>query len=94
MKTPDIQKVLGLYYSKTEIGNDDIKELFSCGDNTAVSLKKKAREEMAKTGVRTWIAKNVDTACAFRAWHIDIEQLEQLVIKRQKLVSKGVAISG
>ena len=90
MKLPDPEKALKLYYEKTEIDNAEIRELFDCNISTATRLKKQVREEMAKTGVKTWLPKNVDVQTAFKVWHIDVDSLEKRLAKLVSLKNKGV----
>ena len=47
MKLPDPEKALELYYTKTEINNAEIRELFSCNSTTATRLKKSVQAAMA-----------------------------------------------
>lgn len=90
MKLPDPEKALKLYYTKTEIDNADIRELFDCNISTATRLKNQVRVEMAKTGVKTWLPKNVDVQTAYKVWHIDVDNLEKRLVKLTKLKSAGV----
>ena len=90
MKLPDPEKALELYYTKTEINNAEIRELFSCNSTTATRLKRSVQDEMAKTGVRTWLPGNIDVKTAFEVWCIDVEQCEKRLLKLQKLRSMGV----
>ena len=39
MKSPDAEKALHIYYTKTEIGSADIRRLFDCSASTATRLK-------------------------------------------------------
>lgn len=90
MKLPDPEKALKLYYTKTEIDNADIRELFDCNISTATRLKNQVKVEMAKTGVKTWLPKNVDVQTAYKVWHIDVDNLEKRLVKLTKLKSAGV----
>ena len=90
MKLPDPEKALKLYYTKTEIDNADIRELFDCNISTATRLKNQVRVEMAKAGVKTWLPKNVDVQTAYKVWHIDVDNLEKRLVKLTKLKSAGV----
>lgn len=97
MKIPSIEKALQLYYEYTEIGTPEIRDLFCCGKSTARKLKEQAKEQMAKEKqdgkeTRTWLPKNVDIKAAYKAWGIDVEQLEERLAKRRKLQSKGILI--
>ena len=90
MKLPDPDKALELYYTKTEIYNAEIRELFSCNSTTATRLKRSVQEAMAAKKVRTWLPGNIDVKTAFDVWCIDIDQCEKHLIKLQKLRSLGV----
>ena len=92
MKLPDPEKTLELYYTKTEINNAEIRELFSCNSTTATRLKKSVQAAMAAKDkpVRTWLPGNIDVKTAFEVWCIDIEQCEKRLVKLQKLRSMGV----
>ena len=90
MKLPDAEKALKLYYTKTEIDNADIRELFDCNISTATRLKNQVRAEMAKIGVKTWLPKNIDVQTAFKVWRIDVETLEKKLTKLVSLKNKGV----
>ncbi len=90
MKIPDSEKALKLYYEKTEINSAEIRELFDCNPTTATRLKKQVREEMAKTGVKTWIPSNIDIRTAYMVWHIDVEVLEKKLEKLQRLKKQGI----
>lgn len=90
MKLPDPEKALEMYYTKTEINNAEIRELFSCNSTTATRLKRSVQDEMAKTGVRTWLPGNIDVITAFKVWCIDVDRCEKHLIKLQKLRSMGV----
>lgn len=90
MKLPDPEKAIELYYTKTEIDNAEIRELFSCNSTTATRLKKSVQEEMARKEVRTWLPKNIDVKTAFDVWCINVEDLEKRLAKLQKLRNAGV----
>lgn len=90
MKMPDAEKALKLYYEKTEIDSAEIRELFNCNSTTATRLKKQVQAEMAKTGVKTWMPRNVDVQTAYKVWCIDVDNLERKLAKLQKLKSAGI----
>lgn len=90
MDVPNIETAVRLYYSRTELGNKEIRELFSCGKNSAVTLKKRAKELMAKRAIKCWNAKNVDTETAYQAWGLDIQKLEERLKKITSLKAKGL----
>ena len=86
MRTPDVGTAVNIYYRYTEIGNSQIKELFGdIASGTIAKLKKRAREEMSKTGTVTCLPNNVNTRAAYFAWGFDVEEMERLHRKAQKL---------
>ena len=90
MKLPDPKKALELYYTKTEINNAEIRELFSCNSTTATRLKRSVQYVMAERKVRTWLPGNIDVKTAYEVWCIDVEHLEKQLTKLQKLRNSGV----
>lgn len=90
MKAYDGATALEIYYTHTEIENADIQRLFNCASSTATRLKKKAKELMAKRTIRTWDASKVDTATAYEAWGIDIEEVEKRLTKLNRLKKAGI----
>ena len=92
MKLPDPEKALELYYTKTEINNAEIRELFSCNSTTATRLKKSVQAAMAAKDkpVRTWLPGNIDVKTAFEVWCIDVDDMEKHLLKLQKLRNAGV----
>lgn len=45
MKSPDAEKALHIYYTKTEIGSADIRRLFDCSASTDTRHKRKKYEQ-------------------------------------------------
>ena len=90
MKSPDAEKALHIYYTKTEIGSADIRRLFDCSASTATRLKKEVAKEMAKNQVRTWLPGNVSVRVAYEVWLIDVAELEKKLVKLQKLRNLGI----
>ena len=67
---------LSVYYSKSEIGNADIKMLFGdMGQERITKLKALARERMREKNCPTYNARWVNTECAYEAWGIDVKRL-------------------
>lgn len=86
MRAPDTATALRIYYSHTEIGNREIKELFgNIASATITRLKNKARGEMKKTDVITCLPTNVNTAAAYKAWGFDVDEMERLHKRSQRL---------
>ncbi len=74
----DIETAIKLYYKRIELSNADIRELFGdLGPATVSKLKKKAREVMNRENTPEWSARNVNTEAAFKAWGLDISDLER-----------------
>lgn len=88
MKSPNIEKIVDLYYTKAEIGNKEIQELFSSSRATAQKLKRKAKELMSEEGKKCITPNSVLTEVAFRAWGIDIAYYEKQLKKAYQLNSK------
>lgn len=86
IRCPDAKTALLIYYSYPEIGNAQIKELFgSISPNTIVRLKELAREQMTIDGKLAWRANYVNTQSAFKAWGLNVAELEESFKKLQKL---------
>ncbi len=76
-----IETAIRLYYERIELSNSDIKELFgSIGSATISKLKKKAEEVMTEENITRWNTRHVNTEAAYKAWGLDIADLE----RRQK----------
>ncbi len=74
----DIETAIRLYYERIELSNSDIRKLF--GDlaaATVVKLKKKARQVITEENIMEWNNRNVNTEAAFKAWGLDIADLER-----------------
>lgn len=81
-----IEKAILTYYSRIEMGNKDITELFGDLSSATISrLKQKAREQMAIDGVQSWTGYGVSTESAYRAWGLDINDLEERYTKLKEL---------
>lgn len=84
-----VQNAIRIYYENIEIGNADIKSLFGkVGSQTIVKLKEVAKKQMAEDEVPSWNAMHVNTKAAYKAWGIDIEDLEK---RYKKLKQLGVS---
>ena len=78
-----IDTAIRLFYEKTELTNKDITELFGKhASSTIARLKNKARQQMTEDNVPVWNAQRVNTAAAYKAWGLNIEDLEH---RRKKL---------
>lgn len=82
----DIEFAIKLYYSKPQIGNKDISELFPhSGSSTICGLKKAAAQKMAEKGEMRYNSLLVSTKTAYEAWGIDINDLELRYNKLKEL---------
>ena len=83
-----IEAAIELYYSQNDLSTTDIKKIFGCSECTAVSLKKKVKEEVAKLDVKerpvVFEAKNVNMEFAFKVWGLDVRELEEKYKKLQR----------
>ena len=86
----DFKLILEMYYTKVELSTADIKALFNCSRSTADKLKQAARKQMVEDDRMAWDARCVITESAYKAWGIDIEDIEKRALKistlRRKLV--------
>lgn len=77
----DVHTAVRVYWEYPELGNAQITELFgSRSPNTISRLKKAAWELMREEGAFVTNAARVPTDTAYRAWGLNIEDLE----KREK----------
>lgn len=84
----DIDTALRIYYSKTELTNSDIKELFGkIADSTVNRYKGAVLEKQIELGVRTSQLYTVDAETAYDVWGIDVVKLEK---RREKLRKLGL----
>lgn len=75
VKSP--QSAVKFWYEQTEIGSQEIQEIFDCSRTTVTQLKNRAREEMRLTGTPSFNSTKVNTECAFRSWGLDVKRLER-----------------
>lgn len=82
----DIGLAVRMYYEKIVLTTSDIKELFgNIGASTVTKYKNKAKQVMAEENVMPWNSSSVDTVCAYKAWGLDIADLEHRYAKLKKL---------
>lgn len=83
-----IEKAVQIYYSKPELSNADIRELFGARSSATINrLKAKVRAKMAEENIPVWNAQNVDTSVAFSVWGLKIDDLEFRLKKLKELQS-------
>ncbi len=80
----NIAKAVECYYGQLEIGTSDIQEIYGCGKNKAVELKKKVQEYQIENDITFMDSRKVSTKAAFRCWNINIRELTH---NYKKLVS-------
>ena len=81
-----IEKAIELYYSKISLNSHDIAELFGgISNGTVCRLRKLARIEMKNSGLPIWDSVHVNTEAAYRAWGLEISDLENRYKKLKDL---------
>ena len=82
----NIETAISIYYHYPEISTKEITQLFTKHSRTTISrLKKIAQEKMLEDNVYTLGMNKINTICAYKAWGIDVEDLEKRRNKLQKL---------
>lgn len=85
-----IEKAIELYYAKINLNSKDIAELFGgISKGTVCRLRQLARVEMKNCGLPIWDNVHVNTEAAYRAWGIQIADLEKRYKKLKDLGLKG-----
>lgn len=85
----DIAYAVELYYSRLDLSNDDIKQLFGeMGSAKMAQLKRIADDKRREMGVAVWSASRVPTVCAYAAWGLDIAKLEKRLRALEKIRGK------
>lgn len=95
----DVRRAVEIYYSRLDLSNADIKELFGkLSSSTIAKLRAKAEEQRREEGIAVWSSTRVNTVCAYKAWGLDITDLEKRVKALDKLNrnrrSEGVEMIG
>ena len=81
-----IDKALKIYYTHSEIGNQQISELFGKRSSATVSrLKRAVKNEMTKREVLPYGMHKINTSIAFEVWGIDVADLEKRMKKLKNL---------
>ena len=82
----DIDTAITIYYRYPEISSKEITQIFRKRSKATVSrLKKIAQKQMVEDDVYSYGMYKINTECAYRAWGIDVEDLEKRRNKLQKL---------
>lgn len=83
-----IDNALHIYYRHPEIGTKEITELFTKHSKSSINrLKKLAYQQMLEDDVCSHGMYKVNTKSAYKAWGLDIEDLEN---RRGKLIALGL----
>lgn len=81
-----LKTAIKLFYSRTELGNADIEELFGKHSSSTIArIKRKARQRMIEQGTPVWNANRINTKVSYEAWGLDIADLEYRYKKLQEL---------
>jgi len=90
VRIPQITSVsiaLRLFYARTALSNKDIKMLFGEHSSSTINgLKDLARQRMVEDKVPVWNAQLVNTESAYKAWGLDISNLEWRYAKIKQFV--------
>ena len=82
----DIDTAISIYYHYPEISTKEIAQLFTKHSKTTINrLKKIAQKNMVENDVYSLGMYKINTACAYRAWGIDVDDLEKRRSKLQRL---------
>ena len=84
LQLKDIEQAVIMYYSRIELSNSDIKELFGCGNATALKMKRIAKEKALAEEYPIIDSRLVPTKVAYEAWNLDIDDLENRLKKLKK----------
>ena len=84
----DLDTAIRIYYRFPEIGTVEMTALFGKKSKSTINkLKNMARLQMIKDDICTNGLYKLNTAAAYRAWGIDVDDLEK---RRQKLLKLGL----
>ena len=82
----DLKTAIDLYYMRTALSNSDIETLFGKhSSSTIAKLKKLAQDKMEEKSVISWNVICVNTEAAYKAWGLDIRDLEHRYKKLKQL---------
>lgn len=88
--TDDLALLIETYYKNVELSSEIISKLFNTEcTSTIAKLKKMARKQMAVDQIMPWNAVDVNTACAYKAWGMNIKDLEERYAKLQRFHRKS-----
>lgn len=82
----NIDTAISMYYRYPEIGTKEIEKLFNKHSKSTISrLKKLAQKCMIEDNIYSHGLYKVNTECAYKAWGLNIQDLEKRRCKLQKL---------
>ena len=82
----NISTALKIYYTHSEIGNQQITELFGKRSSATVSrLKRAVKNEMARREIMSYGLNKVNTSIAYEVWGLDVDDLERRIKKLKNL---------
>lgn len=88
-----LETAIRIYYEKIELKNADIMELFGVhmSSGKLIKLKELAKEIMDEENILSYDATAVNTDAAFRAWGLNIDDIERRLKKLKAYGLQGGA---
>lgn len=83
----NIAKAVECYYGQMEIGISEIREIYCCGTNKAIQLKKQVQKYQVENDIMFIDSRKVSTKAAFKCWNINIREITH---NYKKLLSLGL----
>lgn len=81
-----VETVVTAYYTKPQLGNAEINEIFGgLSKGKVCQLKVLAREKMKELGIPLMNNRTVDADAAYQAWGLNIGDLERRYAKIKKM---------
>ncbi len=81
-----LKTALEIYYTKIQLNNADVAELFgNHAQSTISALKKVARDYMTENKIMLYNSRDVNTKAAYAAWGIDIAEIERRYKKSKEI---------
>lgn len=81
----DLRLAVKTHCEKLEMGTNDIAFLFSCSPKKARELKRIAQLYQESEGVKSYHPDRVNTKSAYRAWGLDIKELESNFLRMRRM---------
>ena len=77
---------LDIYYTRLQLNNADIAELFGNHAKSTISaLKRVARDYMIENNIMFYNSRDVNTKAAYAAWGLDVTKIESLYRKSKEI---------